>query len=72
MKARTLIVIGLVTLLASATQASQEQLARSIQETHAETKRTSEQLKGTLAAINALTEKKRAIYAPIMTFFARR
>ena len=50
--------IGLATLLASATQASQEQLAQSIRDTHLETTRTSDQLKATLGAINGLTAQK--------------
>ncbi len=58
MKKRTLVMIGLATLLASATQASQEQLARSIGDTHVETSRTDAQLKATLEAINALTAQK--------------
>jgi len=58
MKKQTLFMIGLVTLLASATQASQEQLARSIRDAHVETRRTSDQLKATLAALNALTKQK--------------
>jgi hypothetical protein len=58
MKKQTLIMIGLATLLASATQASQEQLAQSIRDAHAETTRTSEQLKATLGAITGLTKQK--------------
>lgn len=56
--------IGLATLLASATQASQEQLARSIGDTHVETTRTDAQLKATLAAINALTAQKEGDLRP--------
>jgi Protein of unknown function (DUF2959) len=58
MKKQTLIMIGLTTLLACATQASQEQLAQSIRDAHQETTRTSEQLKATLAAITGLTKQK--------------
>jgi hypothetical protein len=58
MKKRTLFAIGLATLLASATQASQEQLAQSIRDTHLETTRTSDQLKATLGAITGLTKQK--------------
>ena len=58
MKKQTLFMIGLATLLASATQASQEQLAQSIRDAHVETTRTSEQLKATLSAITALTKQK--------------
>jgi Protein of unknown function (DUF2959) len=58
MKKQTMVMIGLATLLASATQASQEQLAQSIRDTHLETTRTSDQLKATLGAINGLTTQK--------------
>ena len=61
---KTLLMIGLATLLVSATQASQEQLASSIGDTHLETTRTSEQLKATLAAINALTKQKKGDLRP--------
>jgi len=57
MKKKTLYMIGLATLLASATQASQDQLARSIKEAHVEASRTDAQLKTTLEAINALTKQ---------------
>src|SRR5512136_2604478 len=56
--------IGLATLLGSATQASQEQLARSIGDTHVETSRTDAQLKATLAAINALTKQTKGDLRP--------
>ena len=56
--------IGLATLLATATQASQEQLARSIKEAHLETSRTSEQLKATLEAIKALTKQTKGDLRP--------
>jgi len=65
MKKKILLTIGLATLLASATQASQEQLARSIRDTHLETSRTSEQLKATLAAINALTKQTKGDLRPV-------
>jgi DNA polymerase III delta prime subunit len=58
MKKKTLIMIGLATLLASGTQASQELLARSIQDARLETTRTSEQLAATLEALTALTKQK--------------
>jgi septal ring factor EnvC (AmiA/AmiB activator) len=64
MKKPTLLVIGLATLLASATQASQEQLAKSIKETHLETDRTSVQLKATLSALNALTQQTKGDLRP--------
>ncbi len=53
-----MVMIGLATLLTFATQASQEQLARSIKEARVETSQTDAQLKATLAAINALTAQK--------------
>jgi len=64
MKNRTLIMIGLATLLVSATQASQEQLATSIKEAQLETTRTSDQLKATLEAINALTKQTKGDLRP--------
>lgn len=69
MKKKTLVMIGLATLLASATQASQEQLARSIGDTHVETSRTDAQLKATLAAINALTAQKEGDLRPAYTTY---
>src|SRR5438034_10056973 len=56
--------IGLATLLASATQASQEQLANSIKDAHRETTRTAEQLKATLAALNTLTKQTKGDLRP--------
>jgi hypothetical protein len=65
MKKQTLYMIGLATLLASATQAyCQEQLAKSIQDAHLETTRTSEQLKSTLSALNALTKQTKGDLRP--------
>lgn len=64
MKKQTLLTIGLMTLLASATQASQEQLAKSIGDAHLEATRTSEQLKATLGAINALTKQTQGDLRP--------
>ncbi len=65
MKTRTMVIaLGLVTLLALATQASQDQLARSIRDAHLETARTSEQLKSTLSALNALTKQKQGDLRP--------
>jgi chromosome segregation ATPase len=69
MKKQTLFIIGLATLLASATQASQEELAKSIREAQAETDRTSEQLKNTLVAINALTKQKEGSLRPAYDTF---
>lgn len=64
MKKQTLLMIGLATLLASATQASQEQLAQSITEARAEATRTSEQLKATLGALNTLTTQAKGDLRP--------
>jgi hypothetical protein len=64
MKKQSLLTIGLVTLLASATQASQQQLAQSIHDAHVETTRTSEQLKATLGAITELTKQKKGDLRP--------
>ena len=64
MKKQILITIGLATLLASATQASQEQLASSIRDAHLETSRTDAQLKATLEAINGLTKQKKGDLRP--------
>jgi hypothetical protein len=69
MKKRTLLVMALATLLASATQASQEQLAQSIRDVHMETLRTSEQLKSTLSSINALTAQKKGDLRPAYNAF---
>jgi septal ring factor EnvC (AmiA/AmiB activator) len=64
MKKQTLFLIGLATLIASATLAGQEQLAASIKDARVETTRTSEQLKATLAALNALTKQTKGDLRP--------
>ena len=69
MKKQTLIMIGLAALLATGTQAQQEQLAQSISDAHLETSRTSEQLKATLAALNALTGQKKGDLRPAYTTY---
>jgi hypothetical protein len=69
MKKQTLLVIGLAALLASATQASQEQLAQSIRDAQLETTRTSTQLKSTLGVLNALTAQKKGDLRPAYTAF---
>ncbi len=56
--------IGLATLLAFSTQASQEQLASSIKEARLEASRTDAQLKATLEAINALTRQTKGDLRP--------
>jgi len=70
MKKQTLFTIGLATLLACATQASQEQLAKSIQDAHIETARTSAQLKSTLSALNTLTKQKTGDLRPAYTAYS--
>ena len=57
MKKQILLTFGLATLLATAAQATQEQLAASIKDARLETTRTSGQLKATLGALNALTKQ---------------
>ena len=69
MKKQTLFMIGLTALLASATQASQQQLAKSIQDAHLETTRTIEQLKSTLGALNELTAQKKGDLRPAYNAF---
>jgi hypothetical protein len=69
MKKQILLTIGLGALLASATQASQDQLGRSIHDAHLETARTSEQLKATLNALNGLTDQKKGDLRPAYTTF---
>jgi len=64
MKKKIWIMIGLATLLASTTQANQEQLAKSIKDAHAEATRTDAQLKGTLSALNALTQQSKGDLRP--------
>jgi hypothetical protein len=69
MKKQILLTIGLATLLASATQASQEQLAQSIRDAHLETTRTAEQLKATLGAITSLTRQTKGDLRPAYDAF---
>jgi hypothetical protein len=64
MKKRILFTIGLATLLAGATQASQEQLAKSINEAKVETTLTGNQLKATLESLNAMTAQKKGDLRP--------
>ena len=71
MKKQTLIIIGLAALLVSTTQASQDQLARSIQDTHAEAGRTSDQLKATLTSLNALTAQKEGDLRPAYNAYCK-
>jgi septal ring factor EnvC (AmiA/AmiB activator) len=69
MKKQIIITFGLAALLASATQASQEQLAKSIQEARLEASRTTEQLKATLTSLNALTAQKKGDLRPAYDAF---
>jgi hypothetical protein len=69
MKKQILLTIGIATLLASATQASQELLARSIKDARAETARTSEQLKATLSALTGLTKQTKGDLRPAYDTF---
>lgn len=58
MKTKIILTLGLATLLAATTQANQQQLAQSIKDARVETAQTSEQLKATLKALNALSDQK--------------
>jgi hypothetical protein len=69
MKNKILLTLSLATLVASATQASQEQLANSIKEARLETARTSDQLKATLAAITGLTKQTKGDLRPAYTTY---
>jgi hypothetical protein len=69
MKKKLLLTLGLATLMASSTQANQEQLANSIKEAHVETTRTSDQLKATLASLNALTKQEKGDLRPAYTTY---
>lgn len=69
MRKKILLTIGLTALLAAATQASQQQLAQSIRDARTETFRTSEQLKSTLLALNALTAQKKGDLRPAYNAF---
>lgn len=69
MKKQIVSIIGLAALLVLPTQASQQQLASSIRDAQQETVRTSEQLKSTLAALNALTKQKKGDLRPVYDSF---
>lgn len=70
MKLHTFAALGAALLITTAAQASQEQLAASIRDTQAETARTSEQLKATLAALNALTKQTKGDLRPAYNTFS--
>ena len=59
-----LLSIGLVALMATATQASQEQLGASVKETQDEATRTAEQLKETVGTLNVLSKQKKGDLRP--------
>jgi DNA-binding XRE family transcriptional regulator len=69
MKNQTMFVIGLATLLASATQASQEQLTTSMKEVRLEADRTRDQLATTLAALTTLTKQEKGDLRPAYEAF---
>jgi hypothetical protein len=69
MKKRLLITFGLAALVAINTPASQEQLASSIGDARLETQRTSEQLKATLASLNALSKQSKGDLKPVYNTF---
>ncbi len=70
MKNKVLLGISLAAVLASTASAGQEQLAASIKEARVEATRTSEQLKATLAALNALTKQTKGDLRPAYNAFA--
>jgi len=70
MKKQTLLTLGLITLLASATQASQQQLAASIKEARIEASNASTQLKTTLDALTALSKQTKGDLSPAYNTFA--
>jgi hypothetical protein len=69
MKKQTLFMIGLATLLASAAQASQEQLATSMKETRLEAERTRDQLATTLTTLTTLTKQETGDLRPAYEAF---
>ena len=70
MKKQILLMIGLATLLASTTQASQEQLATSMKETRVEAGQTRDQLATTLVALTTLTKQAKGDLRPAYDAFA--
>ena len=69
MKKQTLFTIVTATLLASATQASQEQLATSMKEVRLEAGQTRDQLATTLAALTKLTKQEKGDMRPAYEAF---
>jgi len=64
MKKATLLVFSLACLLGPTSRADQQKLAESIGQAHMEMTKTSEQLKATLSALNALTGQKEGDLRP--------
>ena len=69
MKKQILLTIGLTGLLATATRADQEQLAKSIRDAHVETSRTFQQLRATLSSLNELTKQSKGDLRPAYNAF---
>ena len=69
MKKQTLFTIVTATLLASATQASQEQLATSMKDVRLEAGQTRDQLATTVAALTALTKQEKGDMRPAYEAF---
>ena len=71
MKKLSLFVVGLTLLMEFSSQAAgQEQLASSIRDARAETARTADQLKATLAVLTGLTKQKQGDLRPAYDAFA--
>jgi DNA-binding XRE family transcriptional regulator len=69
MKKQTLFTIAAATLLASATQASQEQLASSMKDVRLEAGQTRDQLAATVGALTALTKQEKGDLRPAYEAF---
>lgn len=70
MRKHLLLTIGLASALVFQAQASQEKLASSIRDAEVETTRTAEQLKATLAALNALSQQTKGDLRPAYEAFS--
>ena len=70
MKTRILLIVSLMTLLASVTQASQQELATSIKDTRIEADQSRKQLATTLSALTALTKQQKGDLRPAYDAFA--
>jgi hypothetical protein len=69
MNKKLLLMIGLAALVVTTTQASQDQLARSIGEARVETQKTADQLKATLASLTALTKQTKGDLRPAFSTY---